>query len=188
MKKEVVLKNGNKIVVSNTEGYCTDIINIYKYYQEDNNLIKWIQLTIWDDISFKGNYFKEKDAQRLEFEFEMNEQLYFCLNRLLDGEKEITIDDDDTYEEMQRYMVIKKEDYIIKIIFVNIKEETRSFDKYKVFIKNICHDSRSKLDNIEIKKRIVRFFKESLIELTEDSHQITLDEYIENRRGRTRIK
>ena len=52
-------------------------------------------------------------------------------------------------------------------------------DKFHVFIKNIGPDPRSKIDlnYKDTKKRLSIFFNEVIDILTEEYHQITLEEY-----------
>ena len=168
----------NKITIDISKGYCTDVINIYKYYEKNEKLEKVIRLSIWDDMSFQG-YTYNQEEQELEFSFDKNDSIYFCLNRLLTNEKQIIIDDDDTYERMQKYMIIKKEQTAIKIIFVNTKKDDKNYDKHRVFIKNIAPDSRSKIEDFSIKLRLVNFFKDCKQTLLEKEHQIKFDEYLE---------
>ena len=181
MEKITNLENGNRITIDISKGYCTDVINIHKYYAQNGKLIKIIRLSIWDDMSF-GGYTYIKEEKELEFSFDKNDPLYFCLNRLLGNNQKITIDDDDTYEKMQKYMIIKKENNTIKIVFTNIKKEQENHDKYRVFIKNIVPDSRSKIEDFSIKLRLVNFFKDCRQILLEKEHQITIDEYLEQSR------
>ena len=129
-------------------------------------------------MSFQG-YTYNQEEQELEFSFDKNDSIYFCLNRLLTNDKQIIIDDDDTYERMQKYMIIKKEQTAIKIIFVNTKKDDKNYDKHRVFIKNIAPDSRSKIEDFSIKLRLVNFFKDCKQTLLEKEHQIKFDEYLE---------
>lgn len=182
MRKDIMLKDGNKIIIDITPGYCTEVIKITKGYFKEKDLIKSISLTIWDDISFHGYINNNKTENILEFEFDINDPIYFCLNRLLNDKELLIIEDDDTYEMNKKYMTIKREEEIIKIIFFNNIKENNSHNKYNVFIKNIGPDSRSKIEDIKMKQQIVKFFRECTKTLLEESHQITIDEYIETSR------
>ena len=105
--------------------------------------------------------------------------LYFCLNRLLGSDKSFIIDDDDTREIMEKYMVIKKDNNIIKVFIINTKIIGYDIGKFNVFIKNIGPDPRSKIDDYKTKIRIIEFLRDCERTLLEEYHQITMDEYIE---------
>lgn len=179
MKKMIELIDGNKIIINISPGYCTDVVNISKGYLKDNDLVKGIELSIWDDISIRGYTYENNDQNALELEFFSYDPIYFCLNRLLDNSDEIMIDDDDTYGILEKYMVIKRFKNCIKIIFINKTQESKSFDKYGIFVKNIGPDPRSKIEDFNIKIRLIKFFRDMEHVLLEESHQITFDEYIE---------
>lgn len=178
MKKELLLDNGNKYILTVDDCFCGEILSINKGYFEKEKLIKTLQLSIWDDMSFKGYLFAH-DSNIIEFEFDINDPLYFCLNKLLGIDKELTIDDDDTSEIMKKYMIISKEEKTIKIIFVNSLEKPDIIDTFRVFIKNIGPDPRSKIEDYNTKIRLIEFLRDCRKVLTEEYHQVTNDEHIE---------
>lgn len=174
MRKDIDLEDGNKIIINISPGYCTNVINIIKGYFDYNNLTKEINFSIWDDISISAYSSHNNEFDTLEFEFDINDPIYFCLNRLLANNKELIIDDDDTYASFKKYMIIKREDKSIKILFINKKDKY-----YGIFIKNIGPDPRSKIEDFNIKIRLIKFFRDMERVLLEETHQITFDEYIE---------
>lgn len=185
MRKEVLLKDGNKEIIFIEKGCFSSLTNIAKGYMKDGELVKGINFAISDDMSFHGYYVQEKDdyldfeeKNYIEFEFDYNDPLYFCLNRFLGTDELFVLDDDDTRRKMQKFMIIKKDETTIKIEFVN-KIKCCEHNKYNVFVKNICNDYRSKIKNFETKKRLVKMLREFEKTLLEECHQITIDEYME---------
>lgn len=177
LDNKIKLYNGNIIKHDIREGYCTDVITIREGYLKDDDLIKDICFAIWDDMSFSA-YVKGEDEtiKKVEFEFDINHPLYFCIKRLLGNDDEFIIDDDHTSEKNKCYLIIKKEDYKFKFKFVNeLKENKYSFGKFNVFIKNIGPDCRSKMD-FSVKKRLIDFFREVNEVLKEDYIQMTFEE------------
>ena len=84
---------------------------------------------------------------------------------------------------------IKKDEDLYKFIFINNLENNEyQSQKFRVFIKNIGPDCRSKINDVSIKYRIVDFFKEVEEALLEDYHQITFEEYIEFNKVKKRVK
>lgn len=176
MKKEILLKNGNKTILSIDEGYCTNVVTIVKYYLEENCLVKSINLSIWDDMAFSG-YTKNLGDNLIEYEFDINDPIYFSLNNLLGEDEKLIIDDDNTGEKSKKYMIILKENHIIKIVFINKVNNYKMYDKFSVFIKNIGPDARSKINDFNLKLRLIDFFRDCELRLKE--YQLTLDECIE---------
>lgn len=52
-------------------------------------------------------------------------------------------------------------------------------DKFRIFIKNIGPDARSKINNYSDKIRIIELFRNLEETILEKYHQITLEEYLE---------
>ena len=179
MEKRIELDDGNIILLNISKGYCCNTVTIFKGYMEENYLEKEITLSIWDDISFRA-YTKDTDENFLEFEFDINDPLYFCISRFLGKDKEFIIEDDHASEHLKKYMIIKRDGGIFKIIFINesLKKEPEN-NKFSVFIKNIGPDPRSKIIEFATKIRIVEFFRDMEKTLLEEYHQVTFDEYIE---------
>lgn len=112
--------------------------------------------------------------------FDKNHPLFIPLLHLLDGEEELIIDDDDTYELNEKYVKIYRNDKNINIDFINNLIKDDSIEKFNIFIKNIGFDLRSKIDcqNKDTKERLSLFFKEVYLRINEEYHQITLEEYL----------
>ena len=177
IRKEIRL-NGDKIIITKIPGFCCDTVRITKGYVKKDGL-KTFSMTIWDDMSFCAWSENMEETDKIEFEFDINDPLYFCLNRLLGSDKSFIIDDDDTREIMKKYMVIKKDNNIIKVFIINTKIVGYDIQKFNVFIKNIGPDPRSKIDDYKTKIRIIEFLRDCERTLLEEYHQITMDEYIE---------
>ena len=185
MRKEINLIDGNKEIIIVESAGCMSMTNISKGYMKDGELVKGINFAISDDMSFQGfeyreenNYLEFEEKNRLEFEFDYNDPLYFCLNRFLGKDELFVLDDDDTRRRMKKFMIIKRYDDTIKIEFVN-KTKCCDYNKYNIFIKNIFDDYRSKIKNKETKKRLIKFLRDCEKNLLEEYHQITIDEYVE---------
>ena len=188
MEKRIDLSKENVIIFKKYPGYCCDTISIDYGCLKDGELIKCLDLYIWDDICFKV-YSKDRNINYIDFVIDINHPLYFCVKHLLGEENEFIIDDDDTYGRINKYLVIKKENDIYKFIFINnLEKNDYESDKFRVFIKNIGPDCRSKIIDFSIKKRIVYFFRELENILLEEYHQITLEEYLEFNKVKKRIK
>jgi len=173
------LDNGNILLLSINPGYCCNTVSISEGYIKNNNLEKEIELSIWDDILFSV-YTNDISQNHIDFEFDINHPLYFCIKNLLGNDETIIIDDDNNSKCLERYLIIKKEENIFKFSFINNNSKKfLNHEKFRVFIKNIGPDPRSKILDFYIKKRIISFFRESEKILSEDIHQISFDEYIE---------
>lgn len=164
----------NNITITKEPSYCTDYVSIKKTYLE---LKRIITFSIWDDMSF--NAYTRELCDEIAFDFNISDSIYFCLLNLLKEDEKLIIDDDDTYEEMMKYIKFERLENKIKITFFNHLKESPIHNKFSVFVKNICPDSRSKIRNFETKKRLVDFFRECEKTLLEDYRQITFDEYLE---------
>lgn len=186
VRKEIKL-NCDKIIITITPGYCCDTVSITKGYVNKDGL-KTFSMSIWDDMSFSAWSENMGETDKIEFEFDMNDPLFFCLNRLLGSDKSFIIDDDDTREIMKKYMVIKKDNNIIKVFIINTKIVGYDIGKFNVFIKNIGPDARSKIENYDTKIRLIKFFRDCENTLLEEYHQITMDEYIETMNQKRYVK
>lgn len=188
MEKRIKLDNGNEIILARTPGYCCDTISIYEGYLKEDDLEKQIELHIWDDISFNA-YTKDRGIRTIDFDIDINHPLYFCIKHLLNEDNELIIDDDNAYESLKRYLLIRKEEDIYKFIFVNNLEKIEYRpESFRVFIKNIGSDCRSKISDVYVKYRIVDFFREVEKTLLEENHQIILEEYLEFNKVKKRMK
>ncbi|MCR4581684.1 MAG: hypothetical protein K5666_04145, partial [Bacilli bacterium] len=81
------------------------------------------QLAMWDDFNFNCwincSYEEEQELKEVTFDFDLDHPLYIPFLHLLRGDKELIIDDDDTYEDKMKYMVIRNEGDVIKLSFIN---------------------------------------------------------------------
>lgn len=179
MYKKFNLSDESVLILQINPGYACPIVMINGGYIKDNSVYKDYRLSIWDDIQFSA-YSDDINASKVEFEFDITHPLYFCFNRFLDSDQEFIIDDDHTYGSMRKYLVFKRDDKKIKMIFVNNTEEKQLHSEiFGTFIKNIGPDPRSKIRKWKTKKRIIDFFRDMEKVLKEEYHQITFDEYIE---------
>ena len=171
----------NRILQYDTcDGYVM-MHTIREYFLKDGRLDREYNLSRWDDYMFYGRD-KETQNSTLTFSFDVDHPLYFPLFHLLKGEDELIIDDDDCWDEKKRYMRIYIKDMMIYLEFHNSiwnDDESRR-DKYRVFIKNIGPDNRSKIDTCysDVKKRLTTFFEEMIEVITEEWHQISIEEYM----------
>ena len=75
------------------------------------------------------------------------------------------------------YNIKEEFDYFPAIMdFINKLSTELEYEKFRVFIKNVGIDCRSKID-VDTKDRLYCFFKESCEELTNTYHQETIEEY-----------
>lgn len=172
----------NIIKISISDGYCTEDIHIEKVFFNNNELNKIIKFSIWDDMSFSSYIVDEElysDRIEIDYEIEIDDLIYFALNRLLGKDNILIVDDDGTREEFKNYMEIKRENNKIIITFHDEDINKPIFERFSVFIKNIGPDARSKIKDINIKYRLISFFKEAREILTEEFHQYSFDECYE---------
>ena len=179
--KEIIINDKKKVKYDVCEGYTpthiiTDVdltnnVKTLKIMKYDDYAIK-----SWNDISFE-EYQKAKNELHI---FEKNHPLYIPLLHLLDGKRNLIIDDDDTYEVNKKFLKVFYNKKYIGIDFINELEEDDSFDKFSVFIKNIGFDLRSKIDcgDKDTKERLYMFFNEVYNLFSEEYHQMTIEEYL----------
>ena len=179
MNKRIILNNGNVILIDIRPDYCYNTVSISESYLCDGVVSKSLELCIWDDMSFNAYVFDDS-VTGVEFDFDINHPLYFCVKKLLGDDLELVIDDDATANKLEKYVIIKKENNLFKFIFIN-NCTIQTFNSYKfgAFIKNIGPDCRSKITDDSIKGRLVEFFRVVEQTLLEEYHQITFDEYID---------
>lgn len=177
MKKRLQLDNNDIVDISIQPGYAGDELEILRFFRIGNT-IKNIRFNLWDDIAFSA-YIKE-ETDTLEFTFDIGDPFYYCLNRFLNQDSYLVIDDDNTSFHWKKYIIIIKKGYTIKIVFKNFLpvSDYHVEEKFGVFIKHIGPDSRSKMITAK-KYRIVDFLRDLEINLLEEYHQITMDEYLE---------
>lgn len=177
-----IRNNGNIIRIVTEQGYCSNNVHITKAFFENEELKKAITFSIWDDMSFNTYIHNEElclDITELSFDIDIEDKIYYALNRMLGRSNSLIIDDDDTREELRNYLEFKRTNNKIIITFHDEDIEKPLFERFTIFIKNIEPDSRSKIDNFNIKYRLVKFFREAEEILTNEFHQYSLDECFE---------
>ena len=156
--------NDNRIIRYDIFDSFTEIHTIKEEFINNNRVIKNYKLSRWDDYSFTAWISTAmenlEDINSLSYDFDINHPLYNPLLHLLDGDNELLIDDDETREINKKYMLINKDNDKINLIFVNNLEYYDVLNKFYVFVKNIGQDPRSKITDIELKKRLFEFYKE----------------------------
>lgn len=176
------LINSDNIMFYQEDGYCSKYMHIEKAYFNFNKLEKKVKLSIWDDMNFSvwiNDDSLYSNITSITCDITIEDKIYFALNRMLGKDNILIIDDDDTREILKNYMEFKRKENIIQIIFHDEDIDKPTFERFKVFIKNIVSDGRSKIEDYNIKYRLVKFFKESSEILTNLNHQYSLDEYYE---------
>jgi len=180
MEKRVKLEDNSEILVQISDAYCGKSIHIYKDYYENNELIKGFTFCMWDDYAFDAwpdynDYSKEK----ITFVIDEKDPLFYCFHKLLKENKELIVSSDEYEENIKCFCIRKMDDNKIILEFIS-KCEKNTVNKYRVFVKNVNFDLRSKID-IEkkyTKKRLNQFFIEAQEILLNDYHQISIDEYM----------
>lgn len=181
MEKQINNK-GNIVRIVTEEGYCTNNVYITKAFFKDGELDKTVTFSIWDDMSFNTHIHNKElclDITELSFEIDIDDQIYFALNRMLGRDNSLIIDDDDTRDELRNYLEFKRINNTIVVTFHDEDIEKPLFERFTIFIKNIGPDPRSKIDDFNVKYRLVRFFREAEEILINENHQYTFDEYFE---------
>lgn len=178
--KEILLDDGNEMRLQISNAYCGRSIRIEKDYIENDTIINGFTLCQWDDYAFDvflGNFDFSKES--VKFIVEINDPLFFCFHKLLEGIEELVIDSDEYEENMRMLFIRRNAENNIELEFRS-KCSKKISEKYSVFIKNIGFDLRSKIDyyGLDTKKRLFDFFENAKNVLLEENHQITIDEYL----------
>ena len=152
MEKRIDVKDGIIIYQKIPNGYITFFKIVYIKCDEENKPEKRLQFSMWDDFQFQGDPGKYElfDLEKIDFDIEKENILYGPIKRFLGEDKEFILDDDATWEINNKVMKISENEDNIKIEFINNRkgqEEQSKLDRYKIFIKNIIFDGRSKLDD-----------------------------------------
>lgn len=153
MEKRIDTKNGKIIYQKIPNGYITFFKIAYIKCDEENNPEKRLQFSMWDDFQFEGSpkTYELFDLEKIDFNIEKENILYEPIKRFLGEDKEFILDDDATWGINNKIMKISENEDNIKIEFINNgkgQEEQSNLDRYKIFIKNIIFDGRSKLDDL----------------------------------------
>lgn len=174
IEKVINIKNG-KIICRETDGYSISTSFRFFVLDENGKPLKNFDFNMWDDFSFaanKRNLNLEKDLKEIEFVIEKENPMYLPIKKFLRDEESFLLDDDDTSEINQKTMQILDLKENIKIVFKNELEKHEEyeaiFDKFRIFIKNICYDGRSKLDQNsgdDTKERLINLFKDLKVQI-----------------------
>ena len=193
MRKEIELESGNIIIFDISDAYCGNMYQLTKAYFKNGKLEKYFTLSMWDDYGFNAYTVDDEEHKKsnfVSFDIPLDDPVYFCFHGFLNEKEKIIIDTDDLVEENLKTMTIRrKENLDIEIIFENrLKNEDFSIEKFHVFIKNVIHDIRSKIDcnKYDTKGRLSRFFQDVTCVMMEECHQITMDEYILTKKYKTK--
>lgn len=154
-----------------------DIVCIMESHSKTSKLIKDVHFTISEDMSFHA-FIKDQNSSitKVEFEYDINHPLYFCVKRLLGDNTKLIINDDKTKKRNKNYLKIEKDEYKIKFTFVNeIKNNKFYVDRFGINIINLGFDPRSKT-KLAVKEKLINFFKDAEEVLKEDYIQMDFDE------------
>lgn len=178
LEKEITIDENRILKYTVTTGYVKPTYYIIEGFLENGELKKTYSLSQTDDYHFTGWLDDDKGINALSFEFDKNHPLYFPLLNLLNNDNELIIDDDDTREYNLNYLSINKRNDKIYINFIDNKNDDYSIDKFKVFIKNILTDGRSKIDQQykDTKIRLNDFFRQANQDLSRSFHQLSMEE------------
>ncbi len=167
-EREIKL-NLNNDVKKITESFSVDGLECAYYSLEQNG-----------NFSFSAELDIDSEAannhKSLLFIVDINHPLFFSYYHLLNGEKEIRINDSKTD---LKYLSIKYDEDAISLNFVDKLKKEDLKDKYKVELVGSL-DYLSSIEAVkknDFKERLRAFFDESTTLLLEDSHQITMEEY-----------
>ena len=166
------------------ENYCGEFIHISKGYfdlEPDRKFVKSLSLSMWDDFSFEGHY-KLDDfeiVKELKFNINYNDPIYFHLSKVLDYINPLVIYDDETDTDFDKYMKIEKNDHEIGVQFINQSDDKYDLDRFKIFVKNIVSDPRSRIEDDNIKYKLIQFFRDVKDMYDNDFYQMDIDEYLE---------
>ncbi len=174
MNKTINLSNG-RVTYEESNAYCGKLVTIRRIYNDEK---KHIEFNKWDDYSFKAYIMSENyyDLKELEFEIKQYDPLYLPLDKFLGEENQIIIDDDDSYETNENVMMIKKNHESIIIKFIDQRDKIDFCNEhFRVFIKNIGTDYRSKIDNndYDTKERLYNLFNNFRKSLVDNSNDLT---------------
>lgn len=172
MEKEIKSTDGKILIKIDDSGYVP-FVSIKKVYIDDTGLQKTVTFSMWDDFQFDA-YSKDNNSELL-FEFKDDDFLYSSLNILLGEDREITIDDDNTLDMLKKFMSISRKGKSIVVAFHGNVDSELAHEKYSVFIKNTGPDARSKIQNLDLKTRLIDFFENCKKSLLQAENQVLDD-------------
>ena len=181
--KKIMLPVGDIIKVrSDIDIFGDHSIKIQKGYFSDGVSEKIIKFEMGDDFAFEGYSYDiyRREVQNISFDFNVDDPLYIPISTLLMGNNQLIIDDDKTPGVLRKYMEIKKEEDNITIKFQNNMVNDKDYDffhKWKVFIKNVSIDPRSKIKDNNIKISLIEFFEETAEHFFENDYKVIVDDF-----------
>lgn len=135
---------------------------------------------MWDDFQFDA--YTKDNVNELFFEFENGSPLYLELSILLGKDKKIVIDDDHTFSKLKKFMIIENIDDNIVIHFIGNADCELTSQKFSVFVKNIGPDARSKIQNSDLKIKLIDFFKNRENSLLREEYKSSTEGSIQNKK------
>lgn len=177
VEKRIKISENRVLIYKVLEGFTKPTYFISEGFIENGEILKTYDLNQWDDYGLNA-WTEDENVNKISFEFDINHPLYMPLFHLLNYDKELLIDDDGTIEDNKRYILITRKDNKINMDFIDNTDCIHGGERFRIFIKNICTDGRSKIDryNKDTKKRLLLFFNESNKILNEIIHQINIEE------------
>lgn len=185
--KRVELKNAVALY-KNDDQYGEKMLS-YCICDENKQPVKYFDFVMDNDFHFSGHVFDTdldeiRKMETLDFEIDKDSIIFDELKQFLDNEKSFLLDDDfSIYDTNKKTMEIVDEEDKIRIKFKNIKEKDDDSvsNRFTVFVKNIFHDGRSKIDQglskNDTKERLRSLF--ASFDKSFDSKDI-LEEYLMN--------
>lgn len=179
--KEINLSDGNEMRLQISEAYCGYSIRVEKDYIINDQIVNGYTLCMWDDYAFDVFVWEKEDRLKDEIVLtvDINDPLYFAFHELIFGLDELIIDSDEYDYDIKTMIVRRNINNDIELVFRSKMPKDAS-DRFSIFIKNVGFDLRSKIDceGLDTKKRLSEFFKKIESNLTEEYHQLTIDEYV----------
>jgi len=174
--KIIEINENIKIKVVIKKAYCGYFSSYEMAKFKSGELDIIISFNQWDDYGFQAFCFdcNLDEINRIDFNIEKSNPIFNSINKFLDREDLIIIDDDDTREINKKTLQFLRNDEKIIISFCN-ELGKNEIEKFNIFVKNILTDYRSKIDdgNFDTKDRLYRLFEN----LREEFCPETLEEY-----------
>lgn len=160
------------------------IYSFEEYFIKDDEIQGSYKMSKNGGYNFSGwintNAKAKEKTKSLSYDFDINHPLYIPLLHLLNEDDILVIDDEKTEELDKKYMMINKEKDKISIFFINNLEKDDLEKRFNISVKSKYTSPYSKIDRFQLdtKKRLDIFFKEATEVLSEERHQISIEEYL----------
>ena len=185
--KKMMINKARQLGCNIDYSECPPFYSIIEYYFEDGFIIKSFDLNKSSDYGLNAelddaSIEEIEETKKISFEFNIDHPLYLPLLHLCQGD--LIIEDDDTRLH-NKYLRIYRKDNKVYMDFVNEKNDADVINKFRIFIKNIKYDGRSKIDQqqLDTKDRLAFFFAEASNNILNEYHQMTLEEYLLEKQG-----